>query len=126
MAVLGLHRDLDDTSGPIVLHSPWWLGAHWGRAFETVTLRPAGFVDPGLGHGVFVGLKRDVALSTEDLERPDPGDPRELAAQRTQLRVLEENAARLGERIRGQRDRIAKLAIAVKHLRDDRVARGSG
>jgi hypothetical protein len=26
--------------GPSVLHSPWWLQAHWGRAFEVVDLMP--------------------------------------------------------------------------------------
>jgi SAM-dependent methyltransferase len=120
MAVLGLHRDLDNTSGPIVLHSPWWLRAHWGRAFDILKLWPAGFVEPDEGHGVLVGAKRDVELSPADLERPDPDNPRELAAQRTQLRVLEDNATRLGHRMRSQRERIAKLAITVRHLRGER------
>jgi SAM-dependent methyltransferase len=117
MAVLGLHRGLDDTSGPIVLHSPWWIRTHWGRAFEILTLRPAGFVQAGMGHGVVLARKRDAALSTRDLERPDPNDPRELAAQRLQIMLLEENAARLGGQMRRQRDRIAKLSLDLQRLR---------
>jgi SAM-dependent methyltransferase len=125
MAVLGLHRGLDDTSGPIVLHSPWWLRTHWGRAFEILALKPAGFVEPDTGHGVLLGAKREAELTTDDLERPDPADPRELTAQRTQLRLLEENAARLGDRMRAQRKRIAKLAIAVRRLRGEPQGEGS-
>jgi SAM-dependent methyltransferase len=117
MAVLGLHRDLDDTSGPIVIHSPWWIRTHWGRAFDIRTLRPAGFVDPGIGHGVVLARKRDATLSTDDLERPDPDDPREVAAQRLQIMLLEENAARLGEQVRRQRDRITNLKDVVQRLR---------
>jgi SAM-dependent methyltransferase len=120
MAALGLHRGLDDTSGPIVLHSPWWIRTHWGRAFEILSLHPGGFVKSNEAHGVVLAARRDIALSSDDLERPDPDDPRELAAQRLQLRLLEENAARVGARMRNQRDRIVKLAYTVKALRDER------
>jgi SAM-dependent methyltransferase len=119
MAVLGLHRELDNTSGPIVLHSPWWLRTHWGRAFDILTLEPSGFVEPGVAHGVVLATKRDVKLSTYDLERPDPDDPREVAAQRLQMQLLEENAGRVGAKMSAQRDRIAKLAITVKALKGD-------
>jgi SAM-dependent methyltransferase len=30
-----------DTGGPLIIHSEWWLRAHWGRAFEIVELRPS-------------------------------------------------------------------------------------
>ncbi len=119
MAVLGLHRGLDDTSGPIVLHSPWWLRTHWGRAFDILTLRSAGFVQAAMGHGVILACKRDVDPSTDDLERPDPDDPRELAAQRLQIMLLEENAARLGIQMRRQRDRITKLSLALQRIRGE-------
>jgi SAM-dependent methyltransferase len=117
MAVLGLHRDLESTSGPIVVHSPWWIRSHWGRAFEILELRPAGFVEPGRGHGVVLARRRDVAPSTDDLERPDPEDPRELRAQRLQIQLLEENAVRLGEKMRAQRERIAGLRMSVERLK---------
>src|SRR6266566_5940336 len=32
-----------DLGGPMVLHSPWWIRAHWGRAFDIVDLRLDGF-----------------------------------------------------------------------------------
>jgi hypothetical protein len=70
-----------------------------------------------MGHGVVLARKRDAALSTRDLERPDPNDPRELAAQRLQIMLLEENAARLGGQMRRQRDRIAKLSLDLQRLR---------
>lgn len=117
MAVLGLHRGFENTSGPIVLHSPWWLRTHWGRAFDILTLEPAGFVEVDAAHGVVLATKRDVRLSTADLDRPDPDDPREVAAQRLQMQLLEENAARVSAKLSSQRDRIAKLAITVKALK---------
>jgi SAM-dependent methyltransferase len=55
-----------DAGGPITLHSPWWLRAHWGRAFEVVRIVP------------HTGLRR-----------PEPGEEREvqaLAHQAEQLR----------------------------------------
>jgi hypothetical protein len=62
MAVLGLHRDLHDTSGPIVIHSPWLIRTHLGRAFDFLTLRPGGFA----GHGVLLAQKRHTTLSIHD------------------------------------------------------------
>jgi SAM-dependent methyltransferase len=112
MAMLRLHQSYADTSGPLVLHSPWWIRAHWGRAFEAVTLWPHGFAwrrrseteaevearpeNLNPGHGVFVGRKRPGSFSGEDLTRPEPGDPRETAAQRFQADLLEEERARPG------------------------------
>jgi SAM-dependent methyltransferase len=123
IAVLGLHRELDRTSGPIVLHSPWWIRAHWGRAFEILELRPAGFVQAGAAHGVVLARKEDAALSTFDLERPEADDPREVAAQRLQIELLEENAARVGAKLRSQRDRIVALRTTVNRLRDQAGSR---
>ncbi len=104
MAVLGLHRALDETSGPIVLHSPWWLRSRWGRAFDIVKLKRAGFGQPG-GHGFVLGRKRDVALAEEDLEWPDVNEQRELAAQREQLVLLQENMVELAQRLERQKAR---------------------
>jgi SAM-dependent methyltransferase len=114
MAVLGLHREIADTSGPIVLHSPWWLQAHWGRAFEILSIQSDGFLVPGKGHGVVVTRKRDVQLSTDDLEWPDRDDPRELAAQRTQIVLLEQNAARLRDQLKRQRAHLQSKPKRVK------------
>jgi SAM-dependent methyltransferase len=119
MAVLGLHRELADTSGPIVLHSPWWIRAHWGRAFEILALRPAGFVDPGRGQGVVLARRRDVELTTDDLEWPEPGDRRELAAQRLQIALLEQNAGRLRDEMVRAQQRNADLTRRLEQLGGD-------
>jgi ubiquinone/menaquinone biosynthesis C-methylase UbiE len=125
VAMLRLDQSYSKTSGPLVLHSPWWVRAHWGRAFEVVTLRPHGFAwprEPGEtdeaverrlafanpGHGVFVGRKRAGAFSVEDLERPEPGDPREDAARRQQAAISEEEAAGPAGGGGGRRRRWAK------------------
>ena len=88
-----------DEGGPTVLHSPWWIHAHWGRAFELVELRPHGFAAEhiGAGHGVVVMRKAWPAPSVEELEAPEPGESRELAALRhnvEQLHVENERARR--------------------------------
>jgi SAM-dependent methyltransferase len=90
MCVQRLGQSLDDTSGPRVLHSPWWLRSHWGRAFEIVSLNPVGFA--GTYHGYVLGRKKDVSLTRNDLERHEPGDEREIEAARRQLEILEQEA----------------------------------
>ena len=38
--------------GPMVLHSPWWIREHWGRAFDVLSITPDGFAwESGLGRG---------------------------------------------------------------------------
>jgi hypothetical protein len=96
MCVQSLARRPDAKgSGPRALHSSWWLRAHWGRAFEILGLRSSGFAGGRPGHGFVLGRKKPVSLTQDDLERPDPEDPRELEAQRQQLAVLEEEAIQI-------------------------------
>jgi SAM-dependent methyltransferase len=72
-----------DHGGPVVLMSDWWVRAHWGRAFEILE------VAQQIHDFTWVLMrKRDVALTTEDLERPEE-DPREVAALRHNLRQLQ-------------------------------------
>jgi SAM-dependent methyltransferase len=111
IAMLRLDQSYADTSGPLVLHSPWWIRAHWSRAFAIETLWPHGFAwprrrgetqeeldvrlgDKSPGHGVFVGRKRPGTLTADDLERPEPGDPREEAARRQQGLIADEERSR--------------------------------
>jgi SAM-dependent methyltransferase len=85
-----------DLGGPLILHSEWWLRAHWGRVFEIVELRlgdPAGSA-PLYGQGLVVMRKRPVELATEDLERPEPGEEREIAALRQNVASLRREVAR--------------------------------
>jgi SAM-dependent methyltransferase len=82
--------------GPTVIHSPWWLREHWGRAFEIVDLHPSGFAnDPGAGHGVVVARPRETPVTAADLEAVDPADPREISALRHNIAQLHhENEAK--------------------------------
>jgi SAM-dependent methyltransferase len=71
-----------DTGGPLILHSRWWVEAHWGRAFEILDFR-VGRQDgapPLYGQSAVVMRRRDVALTVADLERPEPDESREWAA----------------------------------------------
>lgn len=81
-----------DTGGPAVLMSDWWIRAHWGRAFEILDVAPQ-------IHNMSWALlrKRDVDLTTEDLERPSD-DPREYVALRHNLRHLQRYALDLAVR----------------------------
>jgi SAM-dependent methyltransferase len=63
--------------GPIVFHSEWWLRAHWGRAFDIEHLDT---IEKELRQGMVVLRKRPGEPAPEDLERPEPGEPREAAA----------------------------------------------
>jgi SAM-dependent methyltransferase len=75
--------------GPTVLHSPWWIRAHWGRAFDVLELVPNGFaLDPPEGQGAVLMRKRAVDLTKEELELPEPGEPRELKALRRNVHQL--------------------------------------
>ena len=117
MCVQRLGQRLDDeTSGARVLHSPWWLRSHWGRAFEILSLKPSGFAGGDPGHGFVLGRRKDVSLTRDDLERPEPDDPRELEAQRQQLVVLEEEALEMGERLerRHEQDKLLRAMLGSR------------
>jgi SAM-dependent methyltransferase len=85
-----------DVGGPLIMHSEWWLRAHWGRAFEILELRhgdPSG-PPPLFGQGVLVMRKRPGVFTTEELERPEPSEPREIAALRQNIVSLRREVAR--------------------------------
>ncbi len=75
MVVLGEGTPWDE-GGPCAFVSDWWLRAHWGRAFEIVSL------DPGTptAQGAVLLRRRPVPVTAELLERPEEGEPRELRA----------------------------------------------
>ena len=56
-----------DAGGPIVFHSPWWLRAHWGRAFEVLRILPHTGDGRAEGHGLVLLRRKPVQLSAEDL-----------------------------------------------------------
>jgi SAM-dependent methyltransferase len=87
MTVLRHWRD----EGPDVLHSEWWLRAHWGRAFDVVSVEhPPRAADGSLTitHSYIILRKRPVYVTQAELEWRDPSEPREMAALDTNLRVL--------------------------------------
>src|SRR5688500_17306573 len=79
------YRDFKENhGGPIVFHSEWWVREHWGRAFDVIEYWPWGFGLGGpegtpRGQGCAALRKREVALTTEDLEAPSD-DPLEWDA----------------------------------------------
>ena len=93
-----------EAGGPMVLHSPWWIEAHWGRAFDILSVRPTGLI--GTGQGVVVMRKRDVGLTPGDLEAIEPKEPRELTALAHSVRQLQRESIQLNR----ARDYYAELA----------------
>ena len=79
-----------EQGGPNTFISPWWLRAHWGRAFDIVRLEPAGYDsgDPRGSQGYAVLRRKAVDITRQELEAPEPGEPRELSAARHNVRQL--------------------------------------
>lgn len=87
--------------GPVVLLSPWWIAEHWGRAFEVLNLREAGFGRPDdrdAGHGVVVLRRKPDHPTREELERIDPAETREITALRHNIRQLHAESQMFRER----------------------------
>jgi SAM-dependent methyltransferase len=84
MNALG-HSASWEAGGPRVLHSTWWLRAHWGRAFEILEIDESPVAS---NHRWLAMRRRDVTLTVEDLERPEPGEPREFTAVRHHVQQL--------------------------------------
>ena len=104
-----------DRGGPIAINSPWWIRAHWGRAFEIVELLPV--VEEGAAsHGIVVGRKKPVSLTEEDLTRLEPDEPREILALQHHVEQLATESERLRvahdtleARLKGQEPRLREL-----------------
>jgi SAM-dependent methyltransferase len=86
-----------DHGGPATFHSAWWIREHWGRAFDVLELREDGFlaIPPWRGQGIVLLARRPGAPTVEDLERIDPGEPREIVALRHNVRQLHQELASL-------------------------------
>jgi SAM-dependent methyltransferase len=73
--------------GPTVLHSPWWIRAHWIRALDIVRIDPAALQGVKTGHDLALLRKpSSPPPSIEALEAVDPRDQRELRGAMTALR----------------------------------------
>jgi SAM-dependent methyltransferase len=106
MTVLDHGHDAD-LGGQRVFHAPWWLREHWGRAFEIVHVREG---RAPREHGVVLLRRRsDVEVTPQLLEAIDAArEPREVAALRWQVHVLQREASVL---------RSARDALAVAEAR---------
>ena len=82
-----------DLGGPITLHSPWWLRAHWGRAFDVLVLKPGG-EKPG-SHGLILLQRKPVHVTVQDLERLEPEEPREVSALQHHVQQLRDETLQL-------------------------------
>jgi SAM-dependent methyltransferase len=74
----------EDSWGPAVYVSEWWVREHWGRALNIERFEPAGFALPGTlsgGQAWLIARKpaKSRLLTTADLESPS-SDIRETAA----------------------------------------------
>jgi SAM-dependent methyltransferase len=89
---------------PLVVHSEWWIRAHWGRAFEVEAIERGPElvgereIEPRIsGHTWVLLRKREVELTTEELERPEPEEPREVLALRHNVSQLQRQLDAIGE-----------------------------
>lgn len=83
-----------DKGGPIAINSPWWIRAHWGRAFEIVELEPV--LEEGVpSHGIVLARKKPVDVDVEELTRLEPDEPREIEALRHHAEQLAAEVTRL-------------------------------
>jgi SAM-dependent methyltransferase len=81
--------------GPFTLHSPWWIRAHWGRAFDIVAMKPHTGSGKPVGHGVVLLRRKPVRVTSQDLERLEPDEPRELGALRHHVDQLRRETLQL-------------------------------
>jgi hypothetical protein len=92
---------LSALNGPgqrIVFHSEWWLRAHWGRAVEIVSIEET-------ESGRLTTLRtRPGDPTADDLEGPEPGEGRELAAAQANAFYLGEQLDRAAHRHHRERE----------------------
>jgi hypothetical protein len=93
---------LDGPGRREVFHSEWWIRAHWGRAFEIVSLGEAD------GRREVVLARRSADVTADDLERTEPGDQRELEAARANSVYLAEQLDRARLELEEQREEMGR------------------
>jgi SAM-dependent methyltransferase len=105
-----------DRGGPNTFISPWWLRAHWGRAFEILRLEPAAYDsgDPRGLQGFAVLRRKPVDISRGDLEAPEPDEPRELSAARHNVRQLARELSDVRAALNTARDENRRLASLLE------------
>jgi SAM-dependent methyltransferase len=108
-----------DDGGPITLHSPWWLRAHWGRAFEVVRIVPHAGNEIPEGHGLILLRRKPVQLSPEELRRLEPGEEREIEALEHQAEQLRRETVELrAENAKLRAAATSRIAKTVRLAKD--------
>lgn len=137
MSVHGFGRPWS-AGGPMILHSEWWLRAHYGRAFDVIAFVPRGI---GGQDGLILRRPERQAPTEEELGAPEPGEERELRAARADVARLHREyaalntahdayAAAYAEMVKRMSDRDSQPALlrVARRCRNSlrRLARGSG
>jgi SAM-dependent methyltransferase len=103
-----------------VFHSEWWLREHWGRAFDVDRVSRPPQTDEGspqITHSYIALHKRAGAVTSEHLQCCDPGEPRELAALQTNVRLLrQEMDGLIAERARPDLPLALRQAVLASPL----------
>ena len=108
-----------ELGGPVTFLSEWWIRAHWGRAFDILTLLPKTGPDPS--QGLVVMRKKPGRFTIEDLEALEPDEPREVLALQHQVEQLRD------EMIDLRRETVSwKVRAARRRLRELRQRVGLG
>ena len=115
--------------GPTVFHSQWWIREHWGRAFEIVEIRQDRNPDGSAvraAHDLVIMRPLAVPCTTEELERIDSAEPRELRALRRNIAQLHADDVHLRglldeARVRGdaEHDQRVEFARQIAELRSE-------
>ncbi len=117
-----LHGYSWDLGGPIAINSPWWIRAHWGRAFDLVQLLSV--LERGVpSHGIVLARKKPVSLTVEDLTRLEPDEPREILALRHHVEQLADETERLRATHDAQASRLEEMSELAKTLEDVKASR---
>lgn len=120
-----------DLGGPMVLHSPWWIRAHWGRLFDIEHIEPYGFATEaptpcpaGQGVVVMTPLPSAVGCGVDDLVAAEPDEPRELISARhhsiqlaRELVILRQELGAASTELDRAREELDGQAAAANELR---------
>ncbi len=109
-----MHGNPWDEGGPVAFNSPWWIRAHWGRAFEILEICPNVGEGDQIGHGYVLARKRPVSLTEEDLKRLEPDEPREIRALEHQVRQLIDETMRIRAGFEDQQHRLGEQQAHIE------------
>ena len=120
-----------DEGGPVVLHSDWWISAHWSRAFEILEVRPPSEISDALGPQTWVLMrKRSGNFTTAGLESLEPGEEREVRAMRHNISQLHAEASEQNhvlnseiEALRRESKKLHRMLDGVTSSRSWRIMR---